>query len=95
MYLDENKLYGWEMSQCLPYCQFKWSKNVDKLDVNSVSENSSMGYILEVDLEYADELRYLHNDYPLPPENLAISFDTLSNYCKKNCRQIWNKSWWW
>ena len=23
MYLDENKLYGWEMSQCLPYCQFK------------------------------------------------------------------------
>ena len=46
------------MSQYLPYCEFKWLKNVDKFDVNSISENSSIDYILEVDLECPDELRY-------------------------------------
>ena len=58
-------------------------KNVDNFDLNSVSENSSIGYVLEVDLKYPDELHYLHNDYPLAPEKLSISYDTLSNYCKK------------
>ena len=83
MFLDENNLYGWGMSQHLPYCEFKWFRNIDKLDVNSIKKNSSKCYILEVDLEYPLELHYLHNDYPLAPERLAISYDTLSNYCKK------------
>ena len=58
MYLDENNLYGWGMIQHLPYCKFKWLKNDDKFEVNSISENSSIGYILEVDFEYSDELHY-------------------------------------
>ena len=83
MYLAENSLYGLGMREYLPYCEFKWLKNVDKFDVNSISENSSTAYILEVDLEYPNELHYLHNDYPLAPEKLVISYDRLSNYCKK------------
>ena len=59
MYLDENNLHGWGMSQYLPYGEFKWVKKVDNFDVNSISENSSIGYILEVDIEYPDELHYL------------------------------------
>ena len=50
--LDMNNLYGWAMSGYLPYGGFKWLKNVDNFDVNSFSENSPIGYILEVDLEY-------------------------------------------
>ena len=65
------------------YGGFKWLKNVDEFDVNSISKNSPIGYILEVDLEYRDELHVLHNDYPLAPEKLAILYDMLSNYCKK------------
>ena len=34
-----------------------------------------MGYILEVGLDYPDEL---HNDYPLAPKELRISHNTLS-----------------
>ena len=83
MYLDENNLYGWGMSQYLPYCEFKWLKNIDKFDVTSVSENSSIDYVPKVNLEYPDELHYIHNDFPLAPEKLAISYDTLSNYCKQ------------
>ena len=82
-YLDMNNLYGWAMSGYLPYGGFKWLKNVDNFDVNSVSEKSPIVYILNVDLKYSDELHVLHNDYPLAPEKLAIPYDMLSDYCKK------------
>ena len=82
-YLDMNNLYGWAMSRYLPYGRFKWLKNADNFDVNSISEKSSIGYILEVDLEYPDELLVLDNDYPLAPENLAIPYAMLSDCCKK------------
>ena len=71
------------MSGYLPYDRFKWSKNVDNFDGNSISEKIPVGHILEVDLEYPDELHVLHNDYLLAPEELAISCDMLSSYCKK------------
>ena len=51
----------------------------------SISEKSLIGYFLEVELEYLDELHKLHNDYPLAPEKLAVSSDMFSKYCKKNC----------
>ena len=46
-----------------------------------IEENSSDGYISEVDLEYPDKLHELHNDYPLAPEKFEISHNMLSNYC--------------
>ena len=45
-YLDENNLCGWAMSGYLPYDGFKWLKDVDNFNVNSISENSSTGCIL-------------------------------------------------
>ena len=42
-YLDMNNLYGWAMSEYLPYGGFNWLKNVDGFDVNSVSEKSTIG----------------------------------------------------
>ena len=40
------------MSQYLPYSRFKWlnQKEIDRFDVNSVSEKDSHGYILNIDL---------------------------------------------
>ena len=58
IYLDANNLYGWAMSQYLPYSGFKWlnQKDIDRFDANSIAENSPIGYILEAGLEYTDEL---------------------------------------
>ena len=82
-YLDMNNLYGWAMSSYLPYCESKWLKNVDNLNVNSISEMSPIGYVLKVDIEHSDESHVLNNDYPIAPEKLAISYDMLSDYYQK------------
>ena len=71
------------MSKYLSYKKFEWVNNIDELDVNSVNQKSDTRYILEVDFDYLDELHELHNDYPLAPENLAVSNDMFSTYCKK------------
>ena len=67
-------------NEYLPYEGFKWLKNIDEFDVMSINEKSPIGYFLEVDLEYPDELHELHNDYPLAPEKLAVSSDMLLKY---------------
>ena len=83
IYLDGNNLYDWAMSQYLPYSGFKWlnQKEISDFCLNSISERSSIGYVLEVDLKYPSELHELHNDYPLAPEKLEISQNMLLNYC--------------
>ena len=86
-YLDANNLYGWAMSQYLPYSGFKLlsQKEINKLllnliGCNFIEENSSDGYILEFDLEYPDKLHELQNDYPLAPEKLVITHNMLPKY---------------
>ena len=66
-YVDMNNLYGWAMSEYLPYDGFKWFKNVDEFDMMSINEQSPIGYFLQVDLEYPNKLYELYNDYPLAP----------------------------
>ena len=82
-YLDNNSLYGWAMSEYLPYGEIEWLENINEFDINSINEKSDTGYFLEVDLEYPDELHELHNGYPLAPEKFAIPSDMLSKYCKE------------
>ena len=78
-----NNLYGCALSGYVLYEGFKRLKSFDEFDVISIGKESKIGYILEVDLEYPDELHASHNDYPLAPEKLAISYDIQSDYCKK------------
>ena len=51
------------MIQYLPYGKFRWIKNIDNFDVDSIEENSPIGYILKVNLECHDKLHEFHNDY--------------------------------
>ena len=73
MYVDANNLYGVGMSQKLPVHSFKWMtnqeiENIFNNRIVQVWENTPC--ILEVDLEYPEELHDLHNDYPLCPERV-------------------------
>ena len=67
MYLDANNLYGWAMSQPLPTGGFQWLTNAEILQLDIENVPDSIGYFLEVDLEYPSELHDLHADYPLAP----------------------------
>ena len=76
MYVDANNLYGWAMSQKLPIHSFDWLtdkeiKNLFKVQVVQFWERTPC--ILEVDLEYPEELHDLHNDYPLCPERVECN----------------------
>ena len=84
MYLDANNLYGWAMSQYLPTGGFRWmtQKQIDKIDLAKYKEDSKKGLILEVDLEYPEELHNIHNDYPLAPEKVKVTESMLSEYCQ-------------
>ncbi|GFT57599.1 uncharacterized protein TNCV_3137121 [Trichonephila clavipes] len=70
MYLDANNLYGYAMSKYLPLKDFVWSDNdLTEQDIFNLSDESDVGYILEVDLEYPSDLHDKHSDFPLAPEN--------------------------
>ena len=85
IYLDMNNLYGCAMSQYLPYSNFKRVKNIEKIKqkLMNIKSNSSTGYILEIHLEYPQELHDIHNDYPLAPEKINIPKEWLSDYSLK------------
>ena len=73
MYLDANNLYGSAMSEKLPTHGFKWltSGEMEKLFNNQVVQIwEKTPCILEVDLEYPENLHDLHNDYPFCPERI-------------------------
>ena len=57
MYLHGNNFYGWVMSQKIPINGFKWvgkSKlsRFNERFIKNYSDNSDMGYFLEVDIDY-------------------------------------------
>ena len=85
MYLEANNLYGWAMSQYLPTGNFKWmtDKEISKINLGKYKAGGKKGLILEVDLEYPQELHDIHNDYPVAPEKVKVSNNMLSTYCKK------------
>jgi hypothetical protein len=82
MYLDANNLYGWAMSQPLPYGGFKWVEDLDSIRIEDYLGDSDRGMVLEVDLEYPEKLHQAHNGYPLAPESKAINPDMLSDYAR-------------
>ena len=88
-----NNLYGYAMSQYLPYANFKWVKNVNAIEqkLMKIKHNNSTGYLLEVDLQYPKELYLEHGDYPLAPEKINIQKEWLSNYCLKLWMNIISK----
>ena len=82
------------MSQYLLYGGLKQlnQKEIDKFDKKSIEENSSNGYILEVNLKYPDKLHNFHNDYPLALEKFKISNDMLSKYYSDIAKNMGQKS---
>ena len=75
-----NNLYGKTMMSYLPYGSFTWIKVTDRNIHKAISkkDNSLHGCFLEVDMHLSDELHDYQNDFPMAPEKLIVTEDTLS-----------------
>ena len=76
VYGDANNLYEWLMCKKLPVDNFKW---VDDLSIftedfiKNYDEESDIGYLFVVDVEYPKNLHKLHSDLPFLPERMKIN----------------------
>ena len=71
LYIDINNLYGWALSQKLPYQSFEWIINDIELQ-NIISaplpdENADEGYVFEVDLHVPQHQHDYLSDLPPAP----------------------------
>ena len=81
VYLDANDLYGYAMSKKLPVRNFKWldKDGISKFNnelIKEYDENSDIGYIFEVDVQYPKHICILHGDLPFLPERMKINKST-------------------
>ena len=82
IYLNANNLYGWAMSQPSPTGAFRWEEDCEQLakTIADHSANDSEGFILEVDLEYPEDLHNAHNAFSLAAERMVIQKKWMSEY---------------
>ncbi len=91
LYIDANNLYGASMRHPLPLHDYRWmtEREIENFDVDKqVTLEDGSGYILEVDLEYPQELHLEHNSLPLAPEALELQWEDLSPYSKECLRVL-------
>ena len=81
LYSDATNLYGFGMSQTLPYDDIKFEiENVCSKEILNTPDDSDIGYFLEVDLEYPYNIRDKTRHLPFAPENKSISKDDFGPY---------------
>ena len=69
LYIDANNLYGHSMSQYLPYDEIKFDNNITLEDMINTSDDSDIGYFVEVDLKYPDNIKEITENFPFAPVN--------------------------
>lgn len=75
------------MYSYLPEGNFAWlsEEEIKKFDVFRYAEESNVGFFVEVDLNYTEEIHELTSNLPLAPEHLTERYEVLSPYPKKLC----------
>ena len=81
LYTDVINLYGYAMSQLIPYDEIRWMRHeeLNKLDVTEF-KSGDYSIILEVDLDVPKEVHDSTNVYPLAPGHVKVSEDLISGY---------------
>ena len=83
MYFDANNLYGHSMSEPLPYDEIKFDNDVKLEDILNTPDDSDIGYLIEVDLKYPDNIKEKTKNFPFCPENKTINPDKFGYYMKE------------
>ena len=83
LYFDANNLYGHSMSEPLPYDEIKIDNSVKLEDILNTPDDSDIGYFVEVDLKYPDNIKEKTKNFPFAPINKKINHDNFSDYMKE------------
>ena len=83
LYFDANNLYGHSMSEPLPYDEIKFDNNVTLEDILNCPDDSDIGFFVEVDLKYPDNIKEKTKNFPFAPMNKKINPDKFSDYMKE------------
>ena len=83
LYIDANNLYGHSMSEPLPYDEIKFDNDVKLEDILNTPDDSVIGYFVEVDLIYPDNIKEKTTNFPFAPMNKKIIPDKLNDYMKE------------
>ena len=57
MYVGSYNIYGHSMSQPLPYDEIRIDRDVKIDDIIKTSDDSDVGYFVEVHIKYLDEMK--------------------------------------
>ena len=83
LYIDANNLYGHSMSEPLPYDETKFDRDIKLEDILNTPDDSDIGYFIEVDLKYPDNIKEKTKHFPFAPVNKKINPDDFSDYMKE------------
>ena len=83
LYFDANNLYGDSMSQPLPYDEIKYDNNIKLEDILNTPDDNDIGYLVECDLKYPDNIKEKTKNFPFCPENKKIDPDNFNDYMKE------------
>ena len=98
LYMYATNLYGHSMRQMLPYDEIeKWHGHRDlymnKLEeILNTPDNSDIGYFIEVDLNYPDNIKEKTKIFPFCPENKKFNPDKYIDYMNKIKSKNYTKS---
>ena len=68
------------MNPYLPYDDIKFDNKVELDDILNTPDDSKIGYFVEVDLKYPDEIKEKQNIFHFAPENKFSPQDKFTDY---------------
>ena len=90
--MDATIFYGHSMSQMLLYDEIKFEKDFCLEELLNTSDDNEIGYILEVDLKYPDNIKKKTKNFPFCPENKKINPNKYNDYMNNKEPKNYTKS---
>lgn len=85
-YWDMNNLYGCAMIDYLPYGGHE-KVDIDIEDVLKTPDDSNIGYVVRVDIEFPEDTHEIFKQYTPAPENISPKKEWMTEYQQKLAEQ--------
>ena len=83
LHIDATNLYGHSMSEPLLYDDIKFDRDINLEDILNTTDGSDIGYFIEVDLKYPDNIKEKTKHFPFAPVKKKINLGYFSDYMKE------------